>query len=282
MLHRHLQILLFDAERAWAHSQLLKASLSLPSTPSPTRHHLTRRLARAVLRADSLFSLVTALGSRVSPTDRAQAAAYYLVLKGSLAFEQKKHEDGLATLSVAHQLLSKLAETAATAHGEALANEMIDDVEPMLRFCAYSLQIDTSQGTGELVKETAAREQAGLIKGWAELVAELEKTGGREKRKTVELSWRGTEIPIRNAQLVDVVSKVKDALASLEADKDVGKSSSAGKAKKGGARKEIMGARRMGTYDKALLVLGEGEDVTRQLVEDNKVRAPASFIGTLD
>ncbi|KAK4704893.1 signal recognition particle subunit SRP68, partial [Phenoliferia sp. Uapishka_3] len=267
---RHLQILLFDAERAWAHSQLLKASLSLPGTPTATRHHLIRRLSRAVLRADSLFSLVTALGSRVSAADRGQAAAYFLVLKGSLAFEQKKHREGLNALSVAHQLLATLAATAPTAHEEALANEMIDEIEPMLRFCAYSLQLDISRGTATLIQETATNEQGNLIKGYNELVAELEEGQGKEKREAVELSWRGKTIPIRNAQLVGVVRKVKDALATLVADRNVASGQSR-KPKKGAARKEVMGARRMGTYDKALLILSEGEDVARQLVEDNKI-----------
>jgi signal recognition particle subunit SRP68 len=94
----------------------------------------------------------------------------------------------------------------------------------------------------------------------------LEEQGKKEEREAVELVWRGRDIPVRSAELVGVVLKVKKAIASLEADKDVG-----GKKKKGG-RKEVMGARRMGTYDKALLVLSEGEDVARQLVEDNKVR----------
>ncbi|KAL8293159.1 hypothetical protein RQP46_000853 [Phenoliferia psychrophenolica] len=270
---KHLQILLFDAERAWAHSQALKASLDLPSTPSSARHHLARRLARAVARADSLFSLLTALGpAKVSAADRAQAAAYSLVLKGSLAFEQKKHEAGLGALAVAHQLLATIAACAPTAHAEALANEMIDELEPMLRFCAYSLGLDTSKGSAQLVESVARKEQAGLVPGYEALVAELEATRSEGKRESVELSWRGQVIPIRNAQLVDVVSKVKAALATLEADKDATASKShSSKLKKSGAKKEVMGARRMGTYDKALLVLGEGEDVARQLVEDNKI-----------
>lgn len=256
---------------------MLKASLDLPATPASARHHLVRRLARAVARAESLVSLLTALGSRVSVQDRAQAAAYELVLRGTLSFEQKKHQDGLNTLAVAHQLLATLASTAPTAHGEALANEMIDDVEPMLRFCAYSLQIDTSQGTAALVEQTAAKEQERLVPGFGELVAALESASREQQRETVELSWRGAAIPVRNAQLVDVVVKVKAALATLEADKDLAQGSSR-KTKKSGAKREVMGARRMGTYDKALLILGEGEDVARQLVEDNKVRSTFLFV----
>ena len=189
-------------------------------------------------------------------------------MKGSLAFEQGKHQDGVNALSVAHTLLSKLAETAETAHSEALANEMIDDVEPMLRFCAYKLGLDTSQGVAELAEQTSAEQQDQLVEGYSQLVKGLEENGQNSQRETVELSWQGSQIPIRSAELVGVVLKVKQALASLEADRGTAKSS----AKQKGGRKDVMGARRMGTYDKALLVLSDGEEIARQLVEDNKVR----------
>jgi signal recognition particle subunit SRP68 len=187
-------------------------------------------------------------------------------MKGSLAFEQAKHREGLNALSVAHSLLTKLAETAETAHAEALANEVIDEVEPMLRFCAYKLELDTSRGVGELAEETAAEQQDKLVEGYSQLVAGLKEQGKKSKREAVELSWRGAQIPVRSAELVSVVLKVKQALASLEADRSIGADK-----KKKSVKNDVMGARRMGTYDKALLVLSDAEEVARQLVEDNKV-----------
>lgn len=189
-------------------------------------------------------------------------------MKGSLSFERAKHEEGLKALGVAWELLGKLAETAESAGDEALTNEVIDEVEPMLRFCAYSLQKDTSRGMGEVAREVTGAEGPKEVQGWEELLAELEASGGREKRETIELSWRGREIPVRNVELVAVVAKVTAALKTLENDADAGKE---GKERKKGARKVIMGAKRMAAYDRALLVLSEGEEVARQLVEDNKV-----------
>lgn len=269
---RHLLILLFASERAWAHSQLLKSTLSLPTTSPPTAHRLAKRLSRALAHAAHLQALVSdaAVSGRLSVSQRGQVAAYFLVMKGSLAFERAKHEEGLEALSVAWELLGKLAETAESAGEEALMNEVIDEVEPMLRFCAYSLQKDIASGMGDVAREVTGAEGPKLVEGWAALLAELEASGGREKRETIELSWRGREIPVRNVELVGVVAKVTAALKTLENDVEAGKE---GKERKKGARKVIMGAKRMATYDRALLVLSEGEEVARQLVEDNKVRS---------
>ncbi|KAM0753415.1 hypothetical protein T439DRAFT_322324 [Meredithblackwellia eburnea MCA 4105] len=263
---KHLQILLYDAERHWAYSQQLRSLLDNPSTPPSTRQHSLRRLARSVSHAQSLAAITRSSSLPTTVSTQAQAEAYHLLLLGTLYFSKNHHEKGLATLSVAYSLLSKIAETSATAHEEALANEMIDDLEPMLRFCAYSLGRETAQGVSGVVHEAIENgEGQKLVTGWDDLIKALEGQGEGKEKEDVTIEWRGTIFPIRNAQLVEVVHKVKRALKSLQADKMVEDD------KEGKGKKEVLGNRRMGVYDKALLTLGEAEDVARQLVEDNKV-----------
>lgn len=268
-------MILFDAERAWAHSQLVKSTLNDPATPGAAKHQMHKRLSRATLHAAKLKDIATSPKIQLSKAQQGQATAYWLYMKGSLAFEQGKHRDGLQSLSVAHVLLTKLADTAETAQSEALANEVIDDIEPMLRFCAYKVEIDTSRGVSAIAEQTATTERTKLVEGYDDLIKNLEDEGNATKRESVSLRWRGQDIPVRSAELVDVVIKVQSALKSLQADQDIAGAKSASRSAEGkkvkGARREVLGARRMGTYDKALLVLSDAENVARQLVEDNKI-----------
>ncbi|BGP18641.1 hypothetical protein JCM10213_004191 [Rhodosporidiobolus nylandii] len=274
---KHLQIVLFDAERCWAQSQLLKTNPDDTSSAAVTKHHFAKRLSKASSRAGELLALVQSpsLSSRLSAAHVLQAQAYYLVINGSLAFERGKHEEGLRVLSASYEVLAKLASTAETATEEALANEMADEVEPMLRFCAYRLGKDTAAGVGAIAKEVASQALPQLAPGWAMLAAKLEEEGAKSQKETVEVRWRGEQIPVRNAELVGVAVKVREALESLEKDQAVGTKGGEGSAGKqrvqGGAKKEVLGARRMGTYDKALLVLSDAEAVASQLIEDNKI-----------
>lgn len=275
---RHLQILLFDSERCWAQSQLLKATLSDPSASPKTKHHFAKRLSKASSRAKDLLELSQSpsLSSRLSAEHVGQSQAYCLVLSGSLAFERGKYEEGLEALSAAYEVLSTLASTSESATDEALANEQLDEVEPMLRFCAYRLGKDTAAGVASISQEVAKEALPKLAPGWTELRTRLEEEGRQTQREAVEIWWRGELVPVRNAELVVAAVKVKAALASLEQDQAVGKKggdASEGK-KKADGKKEILGARRMGTYDKALLTLSDAEAVAHQLVEDNKVRSP--------
>ncbi|KAK4052428.1 signal recognition particle subunit srp68 [Microbotryomycetes sp. JL201] len=267
---KHLQILLFETERAWAHAQEVKAAASNPQTLTGSRKHFIKRLAKAVGRAQQLNQVVASLSStKISSYQRGQVTAYFLTMKGLHDFEKGRHEAGVKTLSVAHELLIKLSETASSAHDQALANEMIDEVEPMLRFCAYKLEIDTSAGVGSLARETTSKEAEAVLSGYSALIEELDRSSQHRSRETVELTWRGKDVPVRSAELVDVVLKVKQAISSLVTDSSVQESAKG----KGGKhrRSAAMGSRRMVTYDKVLLVLSDAEAVASQLVDDNKV-----------
>ncbi|BGP02174.1 signal recognition particle subunit SRP68 [Rhodotorula toruloides] len=270
---KHLQIVLFDAERCWAYSQQLKESLADPATPPTTRHLLVKRLGKAVSLSKDLVALAQSpeLSSRLSASHVAQIHAYHLVMDGSLAFERGKHDAGLKSLSIAFEVLGKLASTAASATDEALANEMMDEVEPMLRFCAYKLGKDTAAGVAPIAEEVAEQEMATAVPGWEELSQRLEEKGKQGEKESVEITWRGETIPVRNAELVAAAVKVRDALATLKQDQTTARKAEVAQGKQKEGKKEILGTKRMGTYDKALLVLGEAETMASQLVEDNKI-----------
>lgn len=194
-------------------------------------------------------------------------------MDGALAFERGKHDAGLKSLSVAFEVLGRLAATAGSATDEALANEMMDEVEPMLRFCAYKLGKDTAAGVAPIAKEVAEEQMSTAVPGWDELSQRLERDGKQGKKESVEISWRGETIPVRNAELVAAAIKVRDALATLRQDQTTARKAEVAQGKQKEGKKEILGTKRMGTYDKALLVLGEAESIASQLIEDNKVRS---------
>ena len=268
--HRHLQIVLFDAERCWAHSQQLKSTLDDPATPPATKHLFAKRLTKASSHAAELLALVQSpdLASRLSAAHVAQVQAYALVQRGTVAFERNKHADGLAALSAAFEVLARIAETAPSATDEALANELMDEVEPMLRFCAYRLGLDTASGVASIAKDVAGRDMGALVPEWDALSAKLGAEGQPGARESVEIRWRGEVVPVRNAELVGPALKVQDALASLREDEQ----RSGSKGGEGAQGKRKAAGQGQGGK-KEILVLSDAEAVAHQLVEDNQVRS---------
>ncbi|EED85717.1 predicted protein [Postia placenta Mad-698-R] len=140
----HLQLLLFEAERAWVYSQELSAQAVQTEahpksaaakghdTPSTLRRHATSRLRRAVNWSTQLLSHCQALYTigRLSPEDVVQVTVYTLIVNGRFLRHRYDYEDALAQLSVARSLLDALAAKAATSRDQALATAFADEIGP--------------------------------------------------------------------------------------------------------------------------------------------------------
>ncbi|KAI0353139.1 hypothetical protein OH77DRAFT_1505453 [Trametes cingulata] len=304
----HLQLLLFEAERAWAHSQEMhQESLKLAATAktlkdaakedaerksSSNRKHATRRMRRSIHWATQLLSHCQALYAqgRLSAEDLAQVTAYTLILNGRFLRQRYDFEDALVQLSVARNLLDALAAAAETSRAQALAVSFADEIGPEIRHCAHELRREKAYDVDAVVAEVAPRHRNALVQDCDALLSQLGKESGgaaEERGKLKELLWEGEPVPIRNPELVDVLLKVQEAEEKLvQARKAEDKSTDASAAegeKKGkgahGARSKRGG---VASYDAILLALSEAEDVSRKLVEAQKLSGATATAGTRD
>ncbi|KAH9855810.1 hypothetical protein C2E23DRAFT_882593 [Lenzites betulinus] len=304
----HLQLLLFEAERAWAHSQEMhQESLKLAATAktskgaaaeaaekssSANRKHATRRMRRSIHWATQLLSHCQALYAqgRLSAEDLAQVTAYTLILNGRFLRQRFDFEDALVQLSVARNLLDSLADAAPTSRAQALAVSFADEVGPEIRHCAHELRRDKAYDVDAVVADIAPKHRNTLVPGCDALLAQLGKdTGGaaEERGKLKELLWEDEPVPIRNPELVDVLLKVQEAEEKLvQSRKAEEKGPTAPGAKGEKKAKGVQGARSkrggVASYDAILLALSEAEDVSRKLVEAHKISGATATAGTRD
>ncbi|KAJ7022612.1 hypothetical protein C8F04DRAFT_1048859 [Mycena alexandri] len=267
----HLQLLLLEAERAWAYSQELSAQ-ALVSTANATtlRHSATGRFRRAVSWSTQLLSLCQSLFavSRLSAAHLLQVSIYTLVLNARFLRHRDEFDDALVQLSVARGLLDELANNAETSREQALAAVFADEVGPEIRYCAHELGRAKAYDVDGIVAELAGKHRNEMVEGCDAIIeklkaeAEGEKRGaGGSRKKLAELSWEGQPVPVRNPELVDVLLKVQEAETRLE---DSPKKS-AGSSKKG-----------IAAYDAILLALSDAEEVARKLVEAQQLTGSTS------
>lgn len=259
---RSLQLLLFSAERALAHSHAHKAALSAPNTPPHARRDQISRLRRALSYASEFYSIAKSLASTdlLSQQTLTELTIYYLSVRAELSFEQSAWPEAVSDLAVRRRLLSTLAAGAKDSRDQALANEFIDQYDPLIRFCAYKMGRaeshdiegvvadfddealeETLPGLGDLLKATEAETQVS------------EREAGRKQLEDV--SFAGDKVEMRNAEIVAVMLKVQAAIASLGAAKDESRAK----------------AKSMRRWDTVLATLGDAEVVARRLVDDNEV-----------
>ena len=301
---RSLQLLLFQAERAWSYAQELLSLASLPanaSKASTLRHNATGRFRRAVHWATELLSQCQTLhhhhhggdggGSRLGAQNLLEMTAYTLILNGRFLRYRDEFEDALAQLAVARCILDELAERAETSRDQALATYFADEIGPEIRYCAHELGHAKAYDVDNIVREQAARHRAQIVDGYDGLVQELRDEAGAagskgasdERRKLKTLLWEGEPVPVRNPELVDVLIKVQEGEVKLsEESTEVSRPATKGQEKKKrGPGRGGISKRGVAAYDNILLALSDAEDVARKLVEAQNVSKTWLFLPSI-
>jgi signal recognition particle subunit SRP68 len=285
-----LQLLLLEAERAWAYSQELAAQSLKPENDekaSTIRHSATGRFRRAVNWSTQLLSHSQTLhaSGRLSTENLLEATVYTLILNGRFLRFRDDFEDALVQLSVARGLLDELAAAASTSRDQALAVLFADEIGPEIRYCAHELGRAKAYDIDGIVAEFAGQHRNEIVEGCDVLLGKLKSEGraagtGETRKKLEELSWEGQPVPVRNPELVDVLLKVQEAEARLEGRSKVGSGDGTGK-EGSKPRKENRSKKGVAAYDAILLALSDAEEMSRKLVEAQQVSSSIAMMNVI-
>lgn len=100
---------------------------------------------------------------------------------------------------------------------EALCYAAIDDIDPNIRFCAYKLQLDTSN-IPQLVDDLAKKNST-----VSAIESQLLQITQSSKKERPTLKWRGTTIVLRNDAVVKALEAAQQKSEWNEAEKVVKK-----------------------------------------------------------
>ncbi|KAF7437301.1 hypothetical protein PC9H_004140 [Pleurotus ostreatus] len=283
----HLELLLFEAERAWSYSQELLALV--PKKPDAARglkQTAKGRFRRAVNWATQLLSRCQTLyaSGALSAESFLEVHIYVLILNGRWLRQRYELDDALIQLSVAKSLLDELAATAPTSRDQALAVLFADEISPEIRYCAHELGRAKAYDIEGIVSEFAPKHKNELVEDCDKLLERLKEEASsagvhETSRKLKPLFWEGTPVPIRNPELVDVLLKVQDAQARLEGEP----ATSEGTDEKGKRKESKASSSKKGVaaYDAILHALSDAEEVARKLVEAQQSSGTSSStVGT--
>ncbi|ODN80460.1 hypothetical protein L202_02700 [Cryptococcus amylolentus CBS 6039] len=266
---RQLQLLLFSAERALAHSHEFK--VLKVNTPSLKRDQLSW-LRQALKISTQLHSIAQSLylgeaesTAHIDARTFGEITIYYLTVRSELVFEKSNWVGALADLACRRKLLETLAEGAHDSYDQALATEFIDSHDPLIRFCAYKLGRAESHDIDGVMAEIDLEVLEEALPGFSSLVEKLRAETGAEEmesgRKMLEdVEFAGEKVEMRNAEIVGIMVKVQHALKKLERE---------GKGK---------GGRGIKRWDQVLSILGEAEGIARKLLEDHEATGSTSSL----
>jgi len=209
----------------------------------------------------SLYTLSNALTSRMNIQTLAEITIYHLSIRAELSFERSQWAESLTDLVARRRLLATLADAAKDSYDQALANEFIDQYDPLIRFCAYKLGRAESHDIDGVVKDVDDEMMEEALPGVEKLRDRLRgETGVEEmeegRRILEDVEFAGEKVELRSAEIVGVMLRVQDALGRIKGKDDGGRGTGRG----------------MKGWDRVLGVLGEAEGVARRLLDDHEVR----------
>ncbi|TEB11105.1 hypothetical protein FA13DRAFT_1748786 [Coprinellus micaceus] len=273
----HLQLLLFETERAWAYAQELSADSLRPSNEDRAgalRHSATGRFRRAVNWSTQLLSHCQELyiHGRFSAENLIEATIYTIIVNGRFLRYRDEFDDALVQLSIARSLLDSLAGAATTSRDQALAVLFADEIGPEIRHCAHEMGHPKAYDIDGIVAQLTPTQKNAIVEEYDGLLAKLKSqlqasSLGESKKKLQGIVWEGQPVPVRNPELVDVLLKVQDGEARLAEAQSQAFSGS-----KGGVRSK----KGIAAYDATLLALSDAEEVARKLTEAQQLTATSN------
>ncbi|KAG8709134.1 hypothetical protein FRC08_018525 [Ceratobasidium sp. 394] len=258
----HLQLHLFESERAYSFAQELYAQFT-KNDDTKTRTIAVGRFRRAVKWSAQLLSEAQALHDtqppRISSTRLAEIIAYHLTIRGRFLRLQDDFQPGLEALVAARTIIDTLAEVAPSSRDHALLIQFADEIAPEIRHCAHELGLARAYDITGIVSTLGPKVGPALVTGYESLLEGVRTEGaaakGGDKAKQLqELVWEGQPVPVRSPELVDVLLRVQQASIGLP---------TAGQAKP----KPTQSRGLITKFDAVLLALSEAEDVAKKLVE---------------
>ncbi|XP_063681088.1 signal recognition particle subunit SRP68-like [Bolinopsis microptera] len=202
---RYMQIILLQAERAWAYAMDLK---QFANTESRKQVHLIAKLKKAVFYAAELASNCVSL--KCDTTTQLEAKAYHHYMTGVLLFEQGNWQKSVVSLSAAQKIYNKLADAVEDSE---LYREKHDEMTPKVQYCLYNIQ---SMG-GENVQ---GEDGEGLFQELDSIIANKATKSAAAVR---EIKWEGKGFTISNddikIQLVQMEDNIQLAKECSDHDK---------------------------------------------------------------
>ncbi|GAA96351.1 uncharacterized protein L969DRAFT_88801 [Mixia osmundae IAM 14324] len=256
---RALEVVLWEAERAWARYWSIISSKTTEKGKAKQRSRAISRLKRSVKHAAHYVALVEAA---CEPITRVQARAYHSFLKGSLAIEQNDAKTASIQLALSRECFETLLGSQASDdarppdglqddHARAMAEEFLEDVEPLQRYAtALASRAGSPVQVTDELKETHSPGHAQLLSRCTTQLREQNKAGKSEEAGPASIVWRDDRLPIRDPDLSRALAKALKSNEALTATR-------AGKIS-------------LARFDRALAAWGAAEEFARQLVEDQE------------
>ncbi|EKG14014.1 hypothetical protein MPH_08756 [Macrophomina phaseolina MS6] len=276
--HDALHLLIFTAERAWAHAMHMKSAHAEDNADKgitgSTRKHIISRLHKAAHTSNELASLLADPSSGATSTDLLEAQAYLHSLSGAEEFEKQAegvHSDAaqppdqrwkqcLLHYSIARVIYNALLQTT---RKDLYKEFLASTIDPSIRYAAYQSRLPRTVSVDQVARQTFPAADGALVSSVENIYPNALKdeaaAAGKGPDSTEQIpktiTWRS-----RTANIVDAaVGQALAAVTSAEARLSEFLAS---------ATPETSPRDKAAAYDEVLIASQDASDATRHAIEE--------------
>lgn len=261
--HVHLHLLLFTAERAWAHAMELKAlhSPDAKGLTGRTRSHIISRLDKAARIAERLADILSDTGaSGATHVDLLEAKAYACLIRGAERFEKQSWGPCLKSYSTARIIYNALS---SVQNPDVVKDLLSDTIDPSIRYAAYQLKIPRTQAIPTIARK-AFPSDAALADQINKLDPDLLKQTGADAQEgqggapnaPQTITWGSREVKIEDAAIAVAIAATETATARL--------------AEKLTSPDVTLPKEQAAAYDEVLIASQDAADATKHAIDELK------------
>ncbi|KAJ2366526.1 signal recognition particle subunit srp68, partial [Coemansia sp. RSA 2607] len=221
----HVEVLVLEAERAWAGAMDVREQHARTEDPRQ-RYHVVRRLRAAAAAAGRLAGVARRV---CDERTAAASSAYWLHMRAQQHFEVREWPAALDCAVLARVASQRLG--SGTAHQQALAQAMAEAVDPLVRLAAYHARVPGAQqlAAADIAAQWHARRtageggEAGAIDDYAVIAQAVAALGADSAAAKPgdgaahRLAWRGGVVAHGSSRLAaladEAEAQLRDAMA---------------------------------------------------------------------
>lgn len=200
---RYLLIVLMSSERCWSHAMALKQEAN---TEHRKKFHLLRKLEKAVLYARVLHGLCTGSLSICDARTKLESEAYLYFMRGMFLFERQEWKSSSSYLRKAQAIYTKLEQAISDQDVALLYRQRVDEMQPTLRYCAFSLGEDHASAMELLSGESGGAEDF-LVSKLDQLILQTQE---KQAVTLQEVTWLGAKISVQDEKIRTFLLLVQD------------------------------------------------------------------------
>ncbi|VDI73750.1 signal recognition particle subunit SRP68 [Mytilus galloprovincialis] len=207
---RFLHLPLFCAERAWYYAMQLKSEAN---TEQRKKFHTLAKIKKAVTYAEELAELCKS--PKCDAQTQLESQAYLSWIQAGMYFEQEVWDKAMKLYTQAKTIYEKLA-SAFTEDSQALYLQMVDEVSPNIRYCAYNIGDESA-----IAELKEMRRKGGEDQLTSHLDDLLSQTREKQTATLSEVTWLGRSVPVKSEPVRVFLLNVQESTKEIESTEGI-------------------------------------------------------------